>query len=199
MQGMGIFVNSLTLVLLLSWTGQNQNVYNDITLLNIWRTIYAIGAIILTYVLVFRIRHLEESQTWKLDKEQREQQATNRDHPGFVPPTDASIHTNSDLPTHSPPIDESSQEHSRRQENHSLFTHQDFTEIRLLMKHFGFRLLGTCTSWFLWDVAFYGNKLFQSSFILALMGHNTTLLNASGGMFLSCFICNVIYHLTFQC
>ena len=40
----------------------------------------------------------------------------------------------------------------------------------LLLKHFGVRLLGVSLCWFLWDVAFYGNKLFQSSFLLALTG-----------------------------
>lgn len=177
MQGMGIFVNSLTLVLLLSLTGQvgQQNLYNNATLLNIWRVIYAIGALVLTYVLIFRIRHLEESQTWKLDKEQREQMK----HPKqvFVPPTLNPSTIQSQINT---PIETRIEE--GRQENSSLFTYEDFAELRLLMKHFGFRLFGTCMSWFLWDVAFYGNKLFQSSFIVALIGQNTTLLSVSGGI-----------------
>ena len=161
MQGMGIFVNSLLLVLLLSLTGQmdQQNVYDYTALLNIWRAIYALGALILAYVLVFRVRHLEESQTWKRDKELREQIKMRE---SFVPPTnDTNI-------THDHAV-----EHK--------FTSKDLMEVRLLLTHFGYRLFGTCTSWFLWDVAFYGNKLFQSSFILALIGENTTLLNVAGG------------------
>lgn len=42
----------------------------------------------------------------------------------------------------------------------------------LLVKHYGVRLCAVSASWFLWDVAFYGNKLFQSSFLLALTGSN---------------------------
>jgi len=40
----------------------------------------------------------------------------------------------------------------------------------LSWKHYGVRLVGVSLCWFLWDVAFYGNKLFQSSFLLALTG-----------------------------
>jgi hypothetical protein len=36
-------------------------------------------------------------------------------------------------------------------------------------------------SWLLWDIAFYGNKLFQSNFLIALAGERTTLLEISGG------------------
>jgi MFS family permease len=35
----------------------------------------------------------------------------------------------------------------------------------LLVKHYWHRLAGTALSWFFWDVSFYGNKLFQSTFI----------------------------------
>ena len=34
------------------------------------------------------------------------------------------------------------------------------------------RLLGTCTSWSLWNVVFYDNKIFQSSFLLTLVNNN---------------------------
>jgi MFS family permease len=40
--------------------------------------------------------------------------------------------------------------------------------ILLFQSHYGLRLLSVSISWFLWDVAFYGNKLFQSTFLLAL-------------------------------
>ena len=43
----------------------------------------------------------------------------------------------------------------------------------LLLKHFGVRLVGVSSCWFLWDIAFYGNKLFQSSFLLAISGQGT--------------------------
>ena len=46
----------------------------------------------------------------------------------------------------------------------------------LLRRYYGMRLLGTSLSWLLWDVAFYGNKLFQSTFLLALTGRDETNL-----------------------
>lgn len=49
-------------------------------------------------------------------------------------------------------------------------------DIFLLFRHFGVRLLGVSLSWLLWDIAFYGNKLFQSTFLLALTGEDTTTL-----------------------
>ncbi|KAL6777660.1 PTA1A [Auxenochlorella protothecoides x Auxenochlorella symbiontica] len=36
---------------------------------------------------------------------------------------------------------------------------------RLLLRHYWHRLVGTSLSWFVWDFAYYGNKLFQSTFI----------------------------------
>jgi MFS family permease len=35
----------------------------------------------------------------------------------------------------------------------------------LLFKHYWHRLFATCGGWFLWDFSFYGNKVFQSTFI----------------------------------
>jgi Sugar (and other) transporter len=49
-------------------------------------------------------------------------------------------------------------------------------EWRLAWKLYGARLVGVSLSWFFWDVAFYGNKLFQSAFLLALTGAETTTL-----------------------
>jgi len=108
MQGLGIFANSLILTFLLLITknknGQYQqdgddanDYYNDAsyyydqtTLLNIWRVTYAIGAAILTYVLVTRTSHLTESEVWIRDKEQREEERLERcqreSGVGFRPP-----------------------------------------------------------------------------------------------------------------
>ncbi len=40
------------------------------------------------------------------------------------------------------------------------------------------RLAGTALSWFVWDFAFYGNKLFQGTFI-AIINPGATLVQAS--------------------
>eukprot|EP00887_Chlorella_sp_A99_P005874 scaffold1.g5874.t1 len=41
---------------------------------------------------------------------------------------------------------------------------------------YGHRILGNALSWFAWDIAFYGNKLFQSGFIEAVVGGRPTLV-----------------------
>lgn len=43
-------------------------------------------------------------------------------------------------------------------------------------------------AWLLWDVSFYGNKLFQSTFLLAITGEQTTLLELSGAAALNAFV-----------
>jgi MFS family permease len=50
----------------------------------------------------------------------------------------------------------------------------------LLFKNYGVRLIGASTAWLLWDVSFYGNKLFQATFLLALTGDETSLLEFAG-------------------
>jgi hypothetical protein len=44
-----------------------------------------------------------------------------------------------------------------------------------LMRFYWHRLIGTAGGWFFWDVAFYGNKLFQSTFIGIIVGKNVSL------------------------
>jgi hypothetical protein len=44
-----------------------------------------------------------------------------------------------------------------------------------LLRFYWHRLIGTAGGWFFWDVAFYGNKLFQSTFIGIIVGKNVTL------------------------
>eukprot|EP00887_Chlorella_sp_A99_P002403 scaffold10.g2403.t1 len=47
----------------------------------------------------------------------------------------------------------------------------------LLIKFYGHRIAGCALSWFVWDFAFYGNKLFQSAFINATLEY--ILINSS--------------------
>ncbi|RJE18120.1 MFS phosphate transporter [Aspergillus sclerotialis] len=47
-------------------------------------------------------------------------------------------------------------------------TGYDSESLKLILNHFGFRLLATAGGWFCNDVFFYGNKLFQDEFISAL-------------------------------
>jgi Sugar (and other) transporter len=61
----------------------------------------------------------------------------------------------------------------RKREHVSLGQHSQncssWSTYLILAKHYGVRLFAVSTSWFLWDVAFYGNKLFQSAFLVSLM------------------------------
>ena len=68
------------------------------------------------------------------------------------------------------------------------------SEITLFLRNYGWRLVGASTTWFLWDIAFYGNKLFQASFLLALTGENTTLLEMSGAATLNAFVALLGYY-----
>lgn len=45
----------------------------------------------------------------------------------------------------------------------------------LVYKHFWHRILGAGGSWFVWDIVFYGNKLFQGQFISVIAGEDATL------------------------
>eukprot|EP00884_Botryococcus_braunii_P017221 jgi/Botrbrau1/4182/Bobra.0192s0042.1 len=45
----------------------------------------------------------------------------------------------------------------------------------VLWKHYWHRLVGTCGAWFFWDVSFYGNKLFQSTFINIISGGHASI------------------------
>ena len=51
--------------------------YNLSRLLDIWRIVYAIGAITLSYVLVSRIKHLEESKVWEEDQQKSKHMRAN--------------------------------------------------------------------------------------------------------------------------
>jgi MFS family permease len=202
MQGMGIWFSSLTMTILLILTGQtDENSYNEQTLLTIWRITYGIGALILLFVLVSRFLYLKESQVWADDKRRRDQltrtgtssfssasataRATAggdmREPPGqrmppCVVPITSSVSSLSnpsvaldmydELVLHPPPSME---------RDDSLACSPTY----LLFRNYGWRLFGASFSWLLWDVAFYGNKLFQSSFLLALTGDETTLLELS--------------------
>ncbi|KAL7471094.1 hypothetical protein ACHAXS_011396, partial [Conticribra weissflogii] len=176
--------------------------YQQSTLLNIWRITYATGAMILLYVLVSRMIHLTESEVWMNDrkiKEAGKDSKNNREiseKVGFKPPKLDDTECGSPArPTkkwddlgNSPTLS-------------SLTMKSDFeglgstnldgckivpeiimesesskpSEAVLLLRHFGVRLFGTSMSWLLWDIAFYGNKLFQSSFLIALTGENASI------------------------
>lgn len=72
MQGMGILLNSVALLILLLVFGQT-NEYDNQALLSIWRITYGLGALILICVLVSRVLYLRESEVWQDDKARKEE------------------------------------------------------------------------------------------------------------------------------
>ncbi|KAL7449506.1 hypothetical protein ACHAWC_001561, partial [Mediolabrus comicus] len=189
MQGMGILANSLILTFLLLVTRQtnpqqqqqqqddnNSSSHSQQTLLYIWRTIYIIGWFVLIYVLVSRICYLDESEVWAKDQLLKQQQQQQRDGGG------------SGDGSHSNNMEENQQQ-QQQQQNHRLSS-----ERQLLYKHYGTRLFGTSITWLLWDIAFYGNKLFQSTFLIALTGENASLVQISGASAINAFVALLGYY-----
>jgi MFS family permease len=191
MQGVGIWLNSLSLTFLLLLTGETGSGYhNPMVLMAIWRIIYLVGAVILTLVLVTRCRYLEESAVWAADKQRREDalsqrqaglspssQVPNSSEMKYIPQYLASLSSVSSLsnPTVAmESFDESPIILGGSNDNDECLEGSGFS---LLIRLYGMRLFGASFSWLLWDVAFYGNKLFQSSFLLALTGEETTLFH----------------------
>jgi len=215
MQGMGIMCNCILmtlLLLLLGQTGKNDgDLQNDIVsgsytasaLLSIWRITYAIGAAVLSYVLVSRILFLQESQVWLVDQQKRQDddKKNKRDvsSVSYIAPELSQENINesvmSDVSSLSAPSVQVVEERSIRDVPSTTST-QDLhsSELSLLLRNYGCRLFGASMSWFLWDIAFYGNKLFQASFLLALTGEETTLLEMSAAATLNALVALAGYY-----
>ena len=198
MQGMGIFVNILVITFSLFVTGQwgyddDNNAdandddyyiarnYNINSLLLIWQIVYIFGAMVLIYVLISRILYLKESAIWAKDKQQRQEINENKN--------DYNLELEEDIFVENQDI-------KRDQLKKNFF--QELSKTRLFLRYYWHRLLGTSLSWLLWDVAFYGNKLFQSSFLFALTGKNATLLEISSGKYDSNYCFHLIITLCFS-
>eukprot|EP00804_Cyclotella_cryptica_P018284 CCRYP_017663-RA/>CCRYP_017663-RA protein AED:0.19 eAED:0.19 QI:735/1/1/1/1/1/2/138/495 len=67
-------------------------------------------------------------------------------------------------------------------------------KIALLLQHYGVRLFGTSLTWLLWDIAFYGNKLFQSSFLIVLTGEDASLMDITGASAINAFVALLGYY-----
>ena len=221
MQGAGIFANSLLLTFLLMISQRrdedmDNNAEGDgfkLSLLNIWRTTYAIGTLILVYVLITRILYLTESEVWAHDRAEREvKQCSSEIEASFEPPKVASSpasNNNDEIPEILPTMSQitlGSQfdglgstnldgcrvvpavvESMKGQNSKPL-------KVSLLLQHYGIRLFGTSITWLLWDIAFYGNKLFQSSFLIVLTGENASLMDITGASAINAFVALLGYY-----
>eukprot|EP00956_Cyclotella_meneghiniana_P016193 scaffold25473_cov53-Cyclotella_meneghiniana.AAC.3 len=214
MQGAGIFANSLLLTFLLMLSQRKGENYNDgekqfLSLLNIWRITYAIGTLILAYVLVSRILYLTESEVWAHDRAEREvQHHVKESQPSFESPE---IETkNEEIPDVTQTLSGitlGSQFDGLGSTNldgckivptlvESIKGTNDPKTIKasLLLQHYGVRLFGTSLTWLLWDIAFYGNKLFQSSFLLVLTGKDASLMDITGASAINAFVALLGYY-----
>ncbi|PRT57029.1 putative inorganic phosphate transporter 1-3 [Wickerhamiella sorbophila] len=59
------------------------------------------------------------------------------------------------------------------QKKKSSVTGYDFQSLKMVFRFFGGRVFATCGGWFANDVFFYGNKLFQGSFIKVISGSDS--------------------------
>jgi MFS family permease len=191
MQGMGIWFNSLTMAILLYSFGQTSaDNYDHRVLMMIWRITYAIGACILCTVLVTRYLYLEESKVWSQDKKRIEEGnncikkldesvAYSKNEKEMPQPEILSQNsTVSELSNPTVTVEPGDLYMDQILEQSSSASPADASHLshgQLLWRNFGGRLFGASTAWLLWDISFYGNKLFQSTFILALTGKDTTL------------------------
>lgn len=188
MQGVGIFFNTLTITLLLFMTnqlgqdgdldgmdGNLGGLYDSNVLLYIWRFVYFFATFVLLYVLYSRYLYLEESSVWEQyhDSKKISESMDTDDINGLSPPsTNGETMEKGGTPYYAGIVFEAD---LNEQSNH-IQKGSKYRNYLLLMKHYWHRLFGTSMAWLLWDIAFYGNKLHQSKFLLALTGEDTTLI-----------------------
>ncbi|GBF98449.1 proton phosphate symporter [Raphidocelis subcapitata] len=143
-QGMGNFINTIVILLLMLMLGQTGKQLEALASRNIIIIQFAVAAAVSVFMTVWRFTRLKESKVWKAERE------------------DAIDIT----------------EHVEHKPAGHIY--------RTALSKFGPRLFATCFGWVANDFAFYGNKLFQSSFIAALYPQATpfermqwTLLNSA--------------------
>jgi MFS family permease len=236
MQGVGILLQVCLLTLLLLVLrhsmkyGNNENMRLSSGFSTVWFTLYFFGMVILCFVLVTRICHLQESSIWKsasigvkdifaanLDQLNSSMQMKGIALSSPPPSSTCSVSTLSIPPVHemidanaSEPIansttvfmkKNSSKNFDRDRTGRTRYPNEgisatpsrndpcesrrnrcdgglsipeeqsvdNWTLTKIFMwSQYGLRLLSVSVTWFLWDVAFYGNKLFQSTFLLFL-------------------------------
>jgi MFS family permease len=182
MQGVGIWFNSVTLLMLLWILGQTSiELYQSDTLVAIWRLTYVFGASILLVVLVTRFLYLKESKVWE---QSRTAMGSCSDNPSSSSNVENSTTGVPDMLSNSSStfeaqhgggaVDDS--QSSYKQPFSAYIQYKDQAYSTSLWYNYGLRLFGASMTWLLWDVSFYGNKLFQATFLLALTGGNTTLV-----------------------
>ena len=176
MQGAGILANAILMTVMLLLLGQNGG-YEINSLLLVWRVVYAVGAVLLLFVLATRYLFLRESTAW----ETNQQETTTKTSISDILPNPSMSSVISNVSSLSAPSVVHADIHLAPLE----LDDDDSSEWVIVWHFYGSRLVASSLCWMLWDIAFYGNKLFQSTFLLALTGNNTTLVEFSGAVTLN--------------
>lgn len=72
----------------------------------------------------------------------------------------------------------------------------DVQSLKLVFRHFGGRLIATALAWFANDFGFYGNKLFQSTFIKVISPGNNSVIVGWNWNLLNCGVALVGYYMS---
>ena len=161
MQGFGNFMNTVVIVVLIAATGQGECVPNlpetcDPDSLNVvWRVQYAVGAFFIILLYIGRLLYLRESRVF----EKAQRMARKRTSQGSSGSPASSAPTGAGQASGAQPTS---------------FVPEGPNQFDTLVRWFWARLLGTSLSWFVWDIVFYGNKLFSSTIIAAIAGPDAT-------------------------
>ena len=136
MQGCGNWTNTLVILLLLVMVGQTGTDYDAQKLTYVWRLQYCFGTLVLVGLLYYRYTHVKESEIWLA--QQAKTTAENKVSEGGEGVT------------------------ATKQDG--LFSWWT-PELKLFFKLYWPRMIGTGGGWFVWDMNFYGNRIFQAEFI----------------------------------
>jgi len=186
-QGVGNLTNSMVICLLLLIFNETDCVQpthaNDSFIANntcspsrleaIWRLQFGICVPIMICILLYRWVFLQESKIW-LDSKK-----ANSRGDGESNYTYDDVALDSDEPKSitdgTKPNGDSQVPLDSGTENVSLKSGVLSSVYLSVIYHYWHRLFGTASVWFLWDVAFYGNKLFQGSIITQILGAHSTI------------------------
>ena len=212
-QGLGIWCNTLTMLLLLSILqirnnndanndannnandneddGNDDNdddnntdtttyTYTEGQLLLVWRITYIIGSLVLFFVFISRIFYLKESKVWLNNNDNNDSKSNNK----FCRNKSISSSNNSKATTKTKTTSTSTprttKEYNDNDDGTDGIVRETTTNTTALFhQHYGMRLFGASMSWLLWDISFYGNKLFQSIFIVALFDGGSSSSDSS--------------------
>ncbi len=137
MQGVGNWTNTFVILVILLGLQCTSSDCGADAMSVAWRLQYGIGALLVLGLTTGRLLFLKESKVW-LENRDRRRQLASADRA-----EELRVHNTNEV-------------HKAKRHHHQSL---------LLMRHYWSRLVGTAGGWFLWDVVFYGNKLYSGTII----------------------------------